>query len=224
MRMLRPNPRMKILTALAISLIPSSRVRVWLYRALLGYAIGANSSIGILTVIACSSFRCGGNVRIGRNNTIIGPIAVTIGDGVVLGRFNKFICGHIAGDPSMNSMEYKRELNIGSGALIFDSHYFDVYGRINIGEGTWIAGIASQFWTHGASVMDRDIDIGANCYLGSAVRFAPGSAVADRTIVGLGSVVIDKQRATDVVISGVPAKVIRSVEAGETRKFVFEFH
>lgn len=224
MKMLQPNPRIRTLTALAISLVPVAAVRVWLYRVLLGYSIGRNSSIGPLTVIACRSFRCGDNVRIGRNNTIVGPIAVTIGDGVVCGRFNKFVCGHIASDPSMDSMAYKRELNIGNGALIYDSHYFDVYGRIDIGEGAWIAGIGSQFWTHGASVMDRDISIGANCYLGSAVRFAPGSAVADRTIVGLGSVVIDKQRATDVVISGVPAKVIRSVEAGETRKFVFEFH
>lgn len=224
MKMLRPPPRSRTVASLAISFIPISRLRIWLYRTILGYSFGQGSSVGLLTVVACASFKCGNNVRIGRNNTIIGPIAVTIGDGVVIGRFNKFICGHIASDTSMNSMEYKRELNIGNAALIFDSHYFDVYGRINIGEGTWVAGIASQFWTHGASVMDRDIDIGANCYLGSAVRFAPGSTVADRTIVGLGSVVIDKHSTPDMVISGVPAKVIRSVEAGETRKFVFEFH
>lgn len=224
MKMLRPNPRLRTLVALGISLIPFSSLRVGLYRMLLGYTIGDNCSIGLLTIIACPVFRCGDNVQIGRNNTIIGPITVTIGDGVVFGRFNKFVCGHIASDPSMRSMEYKRELNIGRGALIYDSHYFDVYGQINIGEGTWIAGIGSQFWTHGASVLDRDIAIGANCYLGSAVRFAPGSAIGDRSVVGLGSVVIGRHPETDVVISGVPAKVIRSVEAGETRKFVFEFH
>ena len=224
MKMLRPNPRLRTWVALTISLIPNSALRIWLYRIILGYSIGPGSAIGMLTIIACSSFRCGNNFIIGRNNLIIGPISVTIGDGVVIGRFNKVVCGNIAGDSAMTSMEYKREFNVKTGALIYDSHYFDVYGRIDIGEGTWVAGIGSQFWTHGASVLDRDIEIGADCYLGSAVRFAPGSMVSDRSIVGLGSVVIEKHRATDVVISGVPAKVIRSVEAGETRKFVFEFH
>jgi acetyltransferase-like isoleucine patch superfamily enzyme len=224
MKMLKANSRLRTITALAISLVPISIVRNWLFRALMGYSIGSNSSIGLLTMIACDSFRCGKNVRIGRNNLIVGPIAVTIGDAVVIGRFNKFVCGHIASDPSMASMDYKRELNIRDSALIYDSHYFDVYGRINLGEGSWVAGVGSQFWTHGASVMDRDIEIGAECYLGSAVRFAPGSRVSDRSIVGLGSVVIAKHLETDVVISGVPAKVIKSVEAGETRKFVFQFH
>ena len=58
-----------------------------------------------------------------------------------------------------------------------------VKGDVVIGDGSWIAGHASQFWTHGLSVADRDIHIGKKNYIGSAVRFAPGAAIGDENIV-----------------------------------------
>jgi acetyltransferase-like isoleucine patch superfamily enzyme len=222
MNMLKPNPRSRTLLAAAISVLPTSSLRVMFYRLLFRYELGAGTRIGPLTVIACASFRCGASVHIGRNNTFIGPFSLEIGENVIIGRFNKFVCGNSAADPRSAKMNYRREMAIGDRALIHDSHYFDIYGMLRIGAGSWIAGIGSQFWTHGASVMDRDISIGSECYVGSSVRFAPGSSVADRCVVGLGSVVVGKHAESDVVLSGVPAKVVRSIQDGETRQFVFE--
>ena len=57
--------------------------------------------------------------------------------------------------------------------------------------------------------MDRDIRIGRDCYLGSAVRFAPGSAIRDNVSVAMGSVVTKKFDANKAMVSGVPATVLK---------------
>ena len=69
--------------------------------------------------------------------------------------------------------------------------------------------MGSQFWTHGAGVVDRNIQIGRDCYLGSAIRFALGSGVGDNVIVAMGSVVTKKFEESMVMIGGVPATVLK---------------
>jgi acetyltransferase-like isoleucine patch superfamily enzyme len=104
-------------------------------------------------------------------------------------------------------------ISIGDDCLINENHYIDIHGKITIGDGTWLAGRASQFFTHGLGVGDRDISIGSNCFIGSAVRFAPGSGVGDRNIVGIGSVVLSRIDGDGMLISGFPAKAVRSISA-----------
>ncbi|CAN5153714.1 hypothetical protein BH10PSE4_BH10PSE4_07110 [soil metagenome] len=222
MKMLKPTSRARTLLALIVSLLPSNGLRILFYRALFGYRFGAGSGVGFGTLITCATFTCGARTFIGRDNRFIGPFKVEIGDKVIIGRFNRFTAGAMAADPSKAKMNYALHLRVGDGVLINDSHYFDVYGRISIGDGTWVAGAGSQFWTHGASVLDRDIDIGARCYLGSAVRFAPGAGIADDCILGLGSVVVSRLTETSRVVAGFPAKPLRPIDASDDRQFVFE--
>lgn len=221
-KILKPYPRHRTLMALTISLLPSNGLRVLLYRLLMGYRIGPGSRIGVMTVIACESFHAGRGVSIGRSNRFIGPVRVELGDKVIIGRFNQVICGASAADPAKAAMNYARRFVLGDKVLVNDSHYFDAYGLIEIGAGSWVAGTASQFWTHGASVMERDIVVGAGCYLGSAVRFAPGSGLGDGCVLGLGSVVVSKIDDRNAVIAGFPAKKIREISVEDDRQFVFQ--
>jgi acetyltransferase-like isoleucine patch superfamily enzyme len=117
-------------------------------------------------------------------------------------------------------MQYAREFITGRDSLINEGHLFDVLGRITLGNGSWIAGFASQFLTHGAGTMDRDIVIGDDCFLGSAVRFAPGSGIGSRVIVGMGAVVTKRLAPDNVVVGGVPAKVLK--ERQQQADYVFE--
>jgi acetyltransferase-like isoleucine patch superfamily enzyme len=221
-KILKPYPRSRAFTALAISLIPLNRARVWLYKHLLHYEISPDARIGFMTVIACDQFRAGRRLSLGRSNRFIGPFRVDIGDEVIIGRFNLFSCGPTAVDPEKAGMNYARRFVVGDSVLINDGHYFDVYGKVEIGAGTWVAGMGSQFWTHGASVMDRDINIGEGCYLGSAVRFAPGAGLADRCVLGLGSVVVSRIEEDDAVVAGFPAKKIRNISPDDNRQFIFQ--
>ena len=221
MKLVKPLPRWRTAAALLIAYAPvSGSMRAALYRSLFGYEIGPGSRIALGTVILCSKFKTGRGAFIGRENRFTGPFSVELGEGIIIGRFNRFVAGGVAADKA--EMDYALEFIAGDRVLIYESHLFDVYGRIEIGAGTWIAGAASQFWTHGASVMDRDIKIGADCYLGSAVRFAPGSAIGDRCVVGLGSVVVSRLKDDNAVLSGHPARKLRDIDPKDPRKFVFE--
>lgn len=206
----------KKILALAISRLPGGGLRLAAYRALLGYRFGPGTRLGWGVLIAVDSFECGANVNIRRNTEFMGPIKVSLGDHTFIGRFNKIECGDNAGDASQAHMNYAREFVTGHDSLINESHLFDVLGRIELGHGSWIAGFASQFLTHGAGTMNRDIIIGERCFLGSAVRFAPGSGVGNGVVVGMGAVVTKRIPDHDVVVGGLPAKVIkqRSEEDG----------
>lgn len=134
-------------------------------------------------------------------------MTVSIADSVKVGHFNQFICGFWT---LQHGDEYARRLDIGAGALITSSHYFDVCGLLEIGAGSWVAGVGSQFWTHGAGIARRYVRIGRDCYLGSAVRFGPGAAIGDGVMVALGSVVTRKFAGDRLLIGGAPASVVMS--------------
>lgn len=207
--------KIRKMIAVAISLLPISGLRLTCYRLLLGYRFGTGTRLGWGVMIAVQRFTGGAGVVIRRNTSFVGPISVELGDRTIIGRYNKIECGDGAADPRKAHMQYKREFITGRDSLINEGHLFDVLGRIRIGNGSWVAGFNSQFLTHGAGVMDRDIEIGENCFIGSAVRFAPGSGVANRVIVGMGSVVTKYLKQDDMVMAGVPAKVIKTRTADD---------
>jgi acetyltransferase-like isoleucine patch superfamily enzyme len=142
-------------------------------------------------------------------NLFVGPMTVEIGAGASIGNLNTFSCGFWTVQEQYLEKGYARSLQIGANSLITSGHYFDLAGAFVLGEGSWIAGTGSQFWTHGIGVLDRDIRIGRGCYLASAVRFAPGSSVGDDVLVALGSVVTKKSDVNEAVLGGVPAEVLK---------------
>jgi acetyltransferase-like isoleucine patch superfamily enzyme len=199
--------KIKIVLAALISLLPLNSLRILGYR-LLGYRI-QDAAIGFGTIIAVDQASLNG-CKIGPFNLFVGPIKVQIEQGASIGNRNEFVCGYWVLRPEYSESQYSRILEICEEALITSRHSFDVSGSLLLGARSWIAGIDSQFWTHGAGVQERDIRIGSDCYIGSAVRFAPGSSIGDRVLVAMGSVVSGAMPDTDALIGGVPAKVLKS--------------
>jgi len=202
--------RRRLLAAAAVALVPSGRARVALYRRLLGYQIGDHCRIGMFNLIACRSLRLGDGSVVGRGNLIKGDFDLVAGPRLFIGNFNVLTCpwGLASRHPSR---DYGTRIEFGTDCLVNDRHYFDGHGRITVGDGSWIAGRDSQLYTHGISVEDRDIAIGRGCFIGSAARFAPGSGVGDRTIVGIGSVVLDRLASEAALVAGFPAQVVRDI-------------
>lgn len=197
--------KFKILLATLICIVPINALRVLAYR-LLGYKISGR--IGFGTVIAVSEARIE-NCKIGLFNLFVGPMKVEIGTGASIGDRNTFSCGFWTMREQYQNSKYARSLQIGAHTVVTSGHYFDVAGSFVLGDSSWIAGIGSQFWTHGAGVTDRDVRIGPDCYIGSAVRFAPGSAVGENVIVAMGSVVTKKFDISKAMIGGMPATVLK---------------
>src|ERR1051326_3707425 len=136
-------------------------------------------------------------------------MTVSIGRNTEIGPLNESACGYWTLSEESCHSAYRRHLEVGEDVLVTTHHHFDVAGALVVGSRSWIAGQGSQFWTHGAGVKERDICIGKDCYIASAVRFAPGSALGDDCLVGLGSVVVGAIAETRALIAGVPAKVVR---------------
>lgn len=197
--------KVKLVLAGFISILPFNFMRVLGYR-LLGYKISGR--VGFGTVIAVSEAHIEKS-KIGMFNLFVGPMQVEIGVGASIDNRNTFSCGFWTMQEGHRDKNYARSLKIGKNALITSGHYIDVAGSFELGDGSWIAGMGSQFWTHGAGVTDRDIQIGRDCYLGSAVRFAPGSGVGENMIVAMGSVVAKRFDISNAMIGGVPATVLK---------------
>ena len=200
-------PIFKVALAVLIGFLPLNFLRVLAYRLLFGYRI-TSSRIGFGTIIAVDEFAITKS-RIGFFNQFIGPMKINIAEGASIRDRNTFSCGYWVLREENRTLNYTRTLEIGADTLITSGHHFDVAGKFKLGDRSWIAGIGSQFWTHGVGVLDRNIEIGSDCYLGSAVRFAPGAAIANNVLVAMGSVVSGKIDASNALIGGVPAKVLR---------------
>ena len=201
------NRKLRIIFGHLISILPTSKLRCFLYRTIFDYKI-YQSTIGWRTVIVvhCAKLiEC----QIRNNNRFIGPMNIIINNNSFIGSGNTFDCGWWTIDNQLENMNYARNLLIEENTHIGTGHYVDVVGSFMLSKNSWIAGRGSQFWTHGAGVHDRNIFIGENCYVGSAVRFAPGSSIGNNSIVGLGSVITKKFNSENVIIAGQPAKIIR---------------
>jgi acetyltransferase-like isoleucine patch superfamily enzyme len=197
----------RLIGAAAVSLLPFNSMRCAAYRLLFNYDIrGAFIGLGTLIVVDHAML---GRCRIGKCNRFLGPMSLNIADDATIGPANEFICGSWTLAKEFEKAGYRRQLQIGEGAVITCRHYFDLAGALIIGDKSWVAGRGSQFWTHGAGIKKRDISIGKECYVGSAVRFAPGASVPDYCIVGLGSVVTSGISESRSLVAGVPARVIK---------------
>ena len=200
-------PIFKLLVAMMVSLLPFNGLRVLGYRILFGYRI-TESQLGFGSVIVVDNVSME-KARLGLFNLLVGPMKVIIHEGASIGNRNTFSCGYWVLRDQYEEAHYTRTLELGKNVLITSSHYFDIAGTFKLGNGSWIAGIGSQFWTHGAGVRERDILIGENCYLGSAVRFAPGSCIGNHILVAMGSVVTGAVPVDKALVGGVPAQVLK---------------
>ena len=199
--------KLKLGLALAVSALPLNALRVLGYRGL-GYDVQA-SRIGLGTVIAVDAATIR-SARIGPLNAFLGPITVDIQPGATIGNRNEFSSGAWVAEARYRDAHYARRLVIEAGATITSRHFFDVAGSLRLGERSWVAGLGSQFWTHGAGATERDISIGTDCYIGSVVRFAPGASIGNNVLVAMGSVITGAIDADDALVGGVPARVIRA--------------
>ena len=197
----------KLVLAHLVALLPLNAVRVFAYRVLFGYRI-QRARIGWRCVVHVAQAEFVG-CTVAHHNRFVGPMSVRVGRGAQIAAYNTFECGWWVPDDPGGRAGFTRRLEIGEDTLISSRHYFDVAGTITLGDGSIIGGIGSQFWTHGPRVKQRDIRIGKHCYVGSATIFAPGSGLADHTMVALGSLVARRFHRSNLVIGGVPAETLR---------------
>ena len=191
--------------ALLAAAMPSNSLRCAAYRTL-GYRI-SDSRIGFGTLIDVEAAQITGSV-VGPLNRFHGPFSLFM-DRMEVGAFNEFTCGDWAPEYAC----YKRYCRLHKGSLVTGNHLIDASGGFELGEDSWIAGRGSQVWTHAGdddpNNNDLAVTIGDHCFVGAGVLIGPGSCLASRTTVSMGSTVNRKFREPRCLIGGVPASVLQ---------------
>lgn len=194
-----------------------------MYRALFGYRIGPGVRIG-MSVLDAEEVDLGEGTVIGHLNLVTRVGRLVTGRGARIGSLNiirggeRIRLGDYAEVMRLNVLNAIPDhdcttspvsiLEIGAGSVIVSGHRIDFTDRVTIGRNVIVGGRNSSFWTHNRQ-QTAPISIGDFCYLGSEVRLAPGARLAERCILGLGSVLAGPVDTPGSLVAGVPAKIIR---------------
>jgi maltose O-acetyltransferase len=120
-------------------------------------------------------------------------------------------------------------VSIGDNSTVLSFTVLFGSGGIKIGRDVLISSNCSIFSiTHRVDALERGllfrktrmmapVEIGNNVWLGTGVRVLPGVTIGDNTVVGAGSVVT-KSLPGGVVAIGIPARVVRKLEAPQEPK------
>ena len=96
--------------------------------------------------------------------------------------------------------------------------YLDGRNGIVIGDNTWIGPRVSiismnhSMTDYRQYVVTDPIVIGRNCWLGAGTIILPGTVLGEHVVVAAGSVVTKSFAENDILIGGVPAKIIKKIE------------
>jgi acetyltransferase-like isoleucine patch superfamily enzyme len=123
---------------------------------------------------------------------------------------------------SMNSAYFRRrdkrrsDLILRTGAWITTWHFVDCTDVVELGEFACVAGMRSQVVTHGADIVRAElacapISIGAYTMVATGAIVLKGVVIADRCVVGPGSVVRNTFDEPYSLIAGNPAVFVRKL-------------
>ena len=152
--------------------------------------------------------------------TILGAGSIHVGSGTLIGRQCVLSVGYGPDDRNLP----ERGLVIGDRCVIGARNSFTAHESITVGDDVWFGQdvfvsdashgyqdpetpIGSQFGLH------DPVSIGSGSWIGHGAIVLPGTSIGRNVVVAAGSVVRGKVD-DHAVVGGVPAKVIRRLEAG----------
>jgi acetyltransferase-like isoleucine patch superfamily enzyme len=206
----------KLLLA-ALTPLPS-RIKILVYRHVFGFDVSVDARIGF-SLILCQNLIMGSGAVIGHMNVIRGNMTLDMKPKAVIGQFNWITAGNT--DPQyFKGFDRHSELILGEESSITTRHLLDCTDRIEIGRLTTVAGYRSTILTHSidyrtAKQSCQPIKIGDLCLLGSNVVILMGVTVADRSVVGAGSVVANSTDKELGLWVGAPARRVRDLTGEE---------
>jgi acetyltransferase-like isoleucine patch superfamily enzyme len=206
---------MKKLFRVIISLLPWG-VRRQILTRIYGFEIHPSASIGWAWVFP-KKLRMGPGARIDHGTVVKGLEEVVLEENATIGRLN-WITGEPMGSKSFSSnIHRKPKLILKRESAITNRHIIDCTDTVKIREYTTIAGFRSQILTHSIDLKKcsqecSPIEIGAYCFIGTAVTILGGSRLPDYSILGANSLLNQSLDEPYTLYAGVPAKPAKSLD------------
>jgi acetyltransferase-like isoleucine patch superfamily enzyme len=225
-RTLLPKSRIPIRHLLCFGWLPSP-VKVWAYRALLGYRIGRRVRIAFGGVIIGTDVELGDHVEIGLLTVVQGR-RIRIGRHSSIGTMSYVSCEQIeigedarireqvfVGGPQLPESRFV----LGDRTIVLQMANINPTKPVVIGDDTGIGGHCLIF-THGAWLNALDgypvtyepVTLGRSVWLPWRVFVMPGATIGDGSVIGANSLVTGAIPPNSLAV-GTPAKVIRSAPA-----------
>jgi acetyltransferase-like isoleucine patch superfamily enzyme len=198
-----------ILAALLPQVLKLSLYRLW------GWQIGRDVRVG-LSVIHAHSVVMAEGVRIGHGNIFKNLRVLDLGRNCYIRHLNQFFA-------QTDTLEGPRALTMGEGAQIMSRHFFDLSGRVDVGDTAVVGGRDTQVWTHSQRRVGSDreiisggVVIGPGAYVGARATLVECEVSAD-SVVAAGAVVsgsAGKNQAPNSLYRGNPA-VVSELRSGQ---------
>ena len=225
-RTLLPKSRIPIRHLLCFGWLPSP-IKVWAYRALLGYRIGRHVRIAFGGVIIGTDVELGDHVEIGLLTVVQGR-RIRIGRHSSIGTMSYVSCEQIeigedarireqvfVGGPQLPESRF----SLGDRTIVLQMANINPTKPVVIGDDTGIGGHCLIF-THGAWLNALDgypvtyapVTLGRSVWLPWRVFVMPGATIGDGSVIGANSLVVGAIPPNSLAV-GTPAKVVRSAPA-----------
>jgi acyl-[acyl carrier protein]--UDP-N-acetylglucosamine O-acyltransferase len=204
---------------LLVALTPfPSRVKVFVYRRVLGFDVAIDARVGF-SVVVCRDLVMGSDTVIGHLNVVRGNMTLRMESKASIGQLNWITSGNPDPRYFQESGRWSG-LILGEESSITSRHVLDCTDKIEIGRFTTFAGYRSTLLTHGidyrtAKQTCRPIKIGDFCLFGSNAVVLMGVTVADRSIVGAGSIVANTIDEELGLWAGSPARRVKELTGDE---------
>jgi hypothetical protein len=133
-----------------------------------------------------------------------------------IGQWN-WITGYARGGPAYRAETSRiSKLVLRRHAAVTSRHYLDCTNSIEVGEFSTVAGLRSQFLTHGIDLhysiqRSRPIFIGRFCFVGTNCVILGGSVLPDYSVLGAKSLLNKIYYETRSLYAGVPARKVKDL-------------
>lgn len=200
----------RLRTVLAVlAMIAPNRVRRWVLTRLLGHRIHPTAHVG-RSLIMVDRLEMGPQAAIGHLNLIRNLERVVLEEEAVIGFLNWVNATTRQPDKYVDHPHRRLELVMRRGSAITALHLLDCCDSIELGELTQVGGWFTQIMTHAADIERgrqavAPIVIGPRGLICTRCVITPGVTIADRVVVGAGSVVTKDLGKPCSLYAGAPA-------------------
>ena len=196
-----------------VAMLAPNAVRLFIYRRLFGYRIAPTAVVG-RSFIVVDELEMAAGAHIGPLNILRGCRLVQLDENAYFGFLN-WVNG-VRREGAYVGLERDPSLYMRRESMVTSLHMFDCSDAIEIGEFCAIAGCFTQILTHSVDLYaarqsTAPVRTGPHSFIANRCMILAGSDIAERVVVGAGSVVIRSLPQKRTLYAGNPARPIKEM-------------